>query len=409
MSLGLCQYENNKSMCAYCSKKEEYSCRCDKNTDVIWGEITGELKDQTDLQAALDKCIADILTTDTLAHTNETRLDTVAGTANESNQRSKDNLLRLDIVQGTADAAKVLADKNNNELATIKGIVNNNSAHISQNETLIKKVEATANEADALSKEDRKLIDTKSDIGHTHSQISNGSTVISTTDKKAVITAPATDIQDTDGMPIIQTRKNNIAGSEIGSLVFIGDKNHTTGKCSDIILNGDSIGDGMKLINQRVYSFDLDLTTDAVQNKKWLPYDFAFPISTMFFQYLNMGDYPDGLGEAQDLMAISGAQIHPTLRGKFWKDSQQKVAHFQHFKPWTIHFYDAIQQYDSIQYTESTPILEIEVSDDTSKYMEQINGLSDVKYLRLNNSSSTTLEWLFINSNNEQVGSFTIQ
>lgn len=254
-----------------------------------------------------------------------------------------------------------------------------------------------------------KEFDKKSDIGHTHSQISNGSTVISTTDKKAVITAPATDIQYTDGMPIIQTRKNNIAGSEIGSLVFIGDKNHTTGKCSDIILNGDSIGDGMKLINQRVYSFDLDLTTDAVQNKRWLPYDFAFPISTMFFQYLNMGDYPGGLSEAQDLMAISGAQIHPTLRGKFWKDSQQKVAHFQHFKPWTIHFYDAIQQYDSIQYTESTPILEIEVGDDTTKYMEQINGLSDVKYLRLNNSSSTTLEWLFINSGNEQVGSFTIQ
>ena len=126
----------------------------------------------------------------------------------------------------------------------------------------------------------------------------------------------------------------------------------------------------------------------------------------MFSQYLNMGDYPDGLSEAQDLMAISGAQIHPTLKGKFWKDSQQEVAHFQHFKPWTIHFYDAI---NSIQYTESTPVLEIEVGNDTAKYMEQINGLSDVKYLRLNNSSSTTIEWLFINSRNEQVGSFTIQ
>ena len=251
-----------------------------------------------------------------------------------------------------------------------------------------------------------KEFDKKSDIGHTHSQISNGSTVISTTENKAVITATATDIQDTNGMPIIQTRQNNTVGSEIGSLVFIGDKRNTSGKRSDLILNGDSIVDGMKLINQRVYSFYLDLTTEEVQDKKWLPNDFAFPISMMFSQYLNTGDYPDGLNEAQDLMAISGAQIHPTLKEKFWKDSQQKVAHFQHFKPWTIHFYDAIQQYDS---TESTPVLEIEVCNDTTKYMEQINGLSDVKYLRLNNSSSTTIEWLFINSSNEQVGSFTIQ
>lgn len=404
-----CQHEKDPRMCAYCDKKDTCDCICDKNTDVIWGEITGELKDQTDLQAALDKHTADILTVDTLAHSNEQRLDAVEGTANEANQRSKDNLTRLDRVEGTANATKVLADKNNNELATIKGIVNNNSANISQNETLIKKVEATANEADALSKEDRKLIDTKSDIGHTHSQISNGSTVISTTENKAVITAPAIDIQDTNGMPIIQTRPNNTVGSEIGSLVFMGDKRNTAGKRSDLILNGDSIGDGMKLINQRVYSFYLDLTTEEVQDKKWLPNDFAFPISMMFSQYLNTGDYPDGLNEAQDLMAISGAQIHPTLKGKFWKDSQQKVAHFQHFKPWTVHFYDAIQQYDSIQYTESTPVLEIEVGNDTTKYMEKINGLSDVKYLRLNNSSSTTIEWLFINSSNEQVGSFTIQ
>ena len=251
-----------------------------------------------------------------------------------------------------------------------------------------------------------KEFDKKSDIGHTHSQISNGSTVISTTENKAVITATATDIQDTNSIPIIQTRQNNTVGSEISSLVFIGDNRNTAGKRSDLILNGDSIGDGMKLINQRVYSFALDLTTEEVQNQKWLPNDFAFQISMIFSQYLNTGDYPDGLNEAQDLMAISGAQIHPTLKGKFWKDSQQEVAHFQHFKPWTIHFYDAI---NSIQYTESTPVLEIEVGNDTAKYMEQINGLSDVKYLRLNNNSSTTIEWLFINSSNEQVGSFTIQ
>lgn len=50
-----CPYRKDPRLCAYCDKKDTCDCRCDKNTDVIWGEITGELKDQTDLQAALDK------------------------------------------------------------------------------------------------------------------------------------------------------------------------------------------------------------------------------------------------------------------------------------------------------------------------------------------------------------------
>lgn len=70
-----CPHGKDPRMCAYCDKKDTCDCRCDKNTDVIWGEITGELKDQTDLQAALDKHTADILTVDTLAHSNEQRLD----------------------------------------------------------------------------------------------------------------------------------------------------------------------------------------------------------------------------------------------------------------------------------------------------------------------------------------------
>lgn len=102
-------------MCAYCDKKDTCDCRCDKNTDVIWGEITGELKDQTDLQAALDKHTADILTADTLAHSNEQRLDSVESTANEANQRSKDNLTRLDSVEGVANGAQALAN-NHTEL-----------------------------------------------------------------------------------------------------------------------------------------------------------------------------------------------------------------------------------------------------------------------------------------------------
>lgn len=48
-----CPHGKDPRMCAYCDKKDTCDCRCDKNTDVIWGEITGELKDQTDLYEAL--------------------------------------------------------------------------------------------------------------------------------------------------------------------------------------------------------------------------------------------------------------------------------------------------------------------------------------------------------------------
>ena len=402
MSLGLCQYENNKSMCAYCSKKEECSCRCDKNTDVIWGEITGELKDQTDLQAALDKCIADILTTDTLAHTNENRLDIVTGTANESNQRSKDNLLRLDIVQGTADAAKVLADKNNNELATIKGIVNNNSAHISQNETLIKKVEATANEADALSKEDRKLIDTKSDIGHTHSQISNGSTVISTTENKAVITALQTEINSRNGRVVWVHSGNSGSDSYINLMLENGGTVYLS-------LNGVNVGDELKLFDQMAYRFDLIIRHDDIKggNKFWLPKDFCTWIAELYNEYIHKGE-GDGYDGSKLLMTISGAQIHVAHQDRYRIDGEEDyIEHQLHFKPWTLVFYQKITEYTTSDQMRFVPILEIEVGDDASKYMEQINGLSDVKYLRIDNDN--TNNWLFINSNNEQVGSFTIQ
>lgn len=138
-----CPHGKDPRMCAYCDKKDTCDCRCDKNTDVIWGEITGELKDQTDLQAALDKHTADILTVDTLAHSNEQRLDTVEGTANEANQRSKDNMKRLDRVEGIANGAQALAN-NHTEL--------------------INKVEATA--------------DGKADKVHTHTSIGTESTSV---------------------------------------------------------------------------------------------------------------------------------------------------------------------------------------------------------------------------------------
>ncbi len=49
-----CPYGHDTRMCAYCSKKDTCSCRCDvPKCDIIWGEITGNIADQTDLSAEL--------------------------------------------------------------------------------------------------------------------------------------------------------------------------------------------------------------------------------------------------------------------------------------------------------------------------------------------------------------------
>lgn len=162
-----CPHGKDPRMCAYCDKKDTCDCRCDKNTDVIWGEITGELKDQTDLQAALDKHTADILTADTLAHSNEQRLDTVEGTANEASQRSKDNLTRLDSVEGTANATKALADVHTTRLNKVEGVANEANQRSQNNMKRLDRVEGVANGAQALANNNTILINKVEDTAGT--------------------------------------------------------------------------------------------------------------------------------------------------------------------------------------------------------------------------------------------------
>lgn len=150
MATELCPHGKDPRMCAYCDKKDTCGCRCDKNTDVIWGEITGNLADQTDLQAALDKHTADILAADTLAHNNEQRLDAVENTAEEANQRSKDNTSRLDSVEGTANATKALTDIHETRLGKVEGIANEANTRSQDNTKRLDKVEGVANGAKAL-------------------------------------------------------------------------------------------------------------------------------------------------------------------------------------------------------------------------------------------------------------------
>lgn len=142
-----CPHGKDPRMCAYCDKKDTCDCRCDKNTDVIWGEITGELKDQTDLQAALDKHTADILTVDTLAHSNEQRLDTVEGTAKTTKALADVHTTRLNNVEGVANGANIRGQDNMKRLDRVEGVANGAQALANNHTILINKVEDTAGTA----------------------------------------------------------------------------------------------------------------------------------------------------------------------------------------------------------------------------------------------------------------------
>lgn len=150
-----CPHGKDPRMCAYCDKKDTCDCRCDKNTDVIWGEITGELKDQTDLQAALDKHTADILTVDTLAHSNEQRLDSVEGTAKTTKALADVHTTRLNNVEGVANEANQRSQNNMKRLDRVEGVANGAQALANNHTELINNVEATANEAKALAGKQR--------------------------------------------------------------------------------------------------------------------------------------------------------------------------------------------------------------------------------------------------------------
>lgn len=96
---------------------------------------------------------------------NTGRLDTVQGVANEANERSKSNLTRLDSVDGTAEAAKTLAESNKALLNVVEGTANSAKALAESNQKLLSTVEGTANGAKALATECRTLIDGKANVG----------------------------------------------------------------------------------------------------------------------------------------------------------------------------------------------------------------------------------------------------
>lgn len=436
-----CPHGKDPRICAYCDKKDTCDCRCDKNTDVIWGEITGELKDQTDLQAALDKHTADILTADTLAHSNEQRLDTVEGTANEANQRSKDNLTRLDSVEGTANATKALADVHTTRLNNVEGVANGANTRSQDNMKRLDRVEGVANGAQALANSHTELlnkantaiadlieqdkshsesieeltgtcetlqddidrvdgkvnatqatVNTKAAINHTHSSISLGSASVEcvndTSAGKVKLLAPSVEARDNENNPIFSTGRYAKRGSstdEKQTIIFVGNKEYHAGDgtSAEMVLNGDIelYTTLQSLQSGKRTRFEMPMTLELILGKgKLLNGKFCDYLYNAITQYYY--DHEND-GNSEMLRMLSGENIYPVIISKYYHVGK-KTAHAQHFKPWQVEFYDEIQSYDNPEGVVSIPVIRIHIGEDFAEWLVHTGyqGLSEkVSYL----------------------------
>lgn len=428
-----CPHGKDPCVCAYCDKKDTCDCRCDKNTDVIWGEITGELKDQTDLQAALDKHTADILTADTLAHSNEQRLDTVEGTANEANQRSKDNLTRLDSVEGTANATKALADVHTTRLNNVEGVANGANIRSQDNMKRLDRVEGVANGAQALANNHTELlnkantaiadlieqdkshsesieeltgtcetlqddidrvdgkvnatqatVNTKAAINHTHSSISLGSASVEcvndtsedgTSAGKVKLLAPSVEARDNEDNPIFSTgryTKNGSTTNEKQTIIFVGNKQYQAGDgtSADIVLNGD---------------MELYATLQSLQRVKRNRFEMPMAIEQILSkgkllnekvcEYLYnaimqyYGNYDYENDGNSEALRMLSGENIYPVILSKYYHVGEKTAHAQHFKPWRVEFYDEIQSYDNPEGVVSIPVIRIHIGGDFAEWL----------------------------------------
>jgi hypothetical protein len=366
-------------MCAYCDKKDTCDCRCDKNTDVIWGEITGELKDQTDLQAALDKHTADILTVDTLAHRNEQRLDAVEGTANEANQRSKDNLTRLDSVEGTAKTTKALADVHTTRLDNVEGVANGANTRSQDNVKRLDRVEGVANGAQALANNHTELINKVEDTAGTALQTAQ----LAQTAAEAAQATADNATQIANGKAAINHTHSSIS---LGS-ASVECVNGTSGDVPspEIVLNGymELCGTLQRLENYKRTRFEMPMTIEQILSKgKLLNEKVCEYLFNAIMLYYDNYDY-EADGGSETLRMLSGENIYPIILSKYWHYGE-KTAHAQHFKPWQVEFYDEIQSYDNFEGVVSIPVIRIHIGEDFAEWFSHFNpaGISDkVSYM----------------------------
>lgn len=437
-----CPHGKDPRMCAYCDKKDTCDCRCDKNTDVIWGEITGELKDQTDLQAALDKHTADILTADTLAHNNEQRLDAVEGTANEANQRSKDNLTRLDSVEGTANATKALADVHTTRLNNVEGVANGANTRSQDNMKRLDRVEGVANGAQALAESHTELLNkantaiadlieqdkshseyieeltgtcevlqddidrvegvanSKAPNDHSHSSINqgsarvecgvNGTEISLTAEDKISLIASRIEATDNENNPIFSTGRYDKRGSstdEKQTIIFVGNKEYHAGDgtSAEIVLNGDiELYTALQELQRgKRTRFEMPITVEWILSKgKLLNEEVCDYLYNAIMQYYGIYDY-EADGGSEILRMLSGENIYPVILSKYYHVGEE-IAHAQHFKPWQVEFYDEIQSYDNPEGVVSIPVIRIHIGEDFAEWLVHTGykGLSEkVSYM----------------------------
>ena len=163
-----CPSGQDPRMCAYCAHKDTCANRCDlAKCDIVWGEISGDLADQTDLQAvlntqqtAIESVESKVTTNTTNIATNTKRLDATEGVANTAKTLASANEKRLTETEGVANNASALAKTNATRLTATEGVANTAKALADSNAKRLTSTEGVANGADALSKENRKLIST---------------------------------------------------------------------------------------------------------------------------------------------------------------------------------------------------------------------------------------------------------
>lgn len=394
-----CPHGKDPRMCAYCDKKDTCDCRCDKNTDVIWGEITGELKDQTDLQAALDKHTADILTADTLAHNNEQRLDAVEGTANEANQRSKDNMKRLDRVEGVANGAQALAESHtellNKANTAIADLIEQDKSHSEYIEELTGTCEVLQDDIDRV----EGVANSKAPNDHSHSSINqgsarvecgvNGTEISLTAEDKISLIASRIEARDNEDNPIFHTgryTKNSSTTDEKQTIIFVGNREYHAGDgtSAEIVLNGDiELCTALQELQSKRTRFEMPMTLELISGKgKLLNGKFCDYLYNAITQYYGNYDYENDDNSGM-LRMLSGENIYPVILSKYYHVGE-KTAHAQHFKPWQVEFYDEIQSYDNPEGVVSIPVIRIHIGEDFAEWLVHTGykGLSEkVSYM----------------------------
>lgn len=131
-----CPSGQDPRMCAYCDQKDTCGCTCDDTTDAIWGKISGDLADQTDLVAELDNREVEIkneITSD--ISTLQSSIDAVQSTADDAHRIGESANAIANDARDIANAAQSTAD-------TLKTSITDLQTTVAEHTTSISSIES---------------------------------------------------------------------------------------------------------------------------------------------------------------------------------------------------------------------------------------------------------------------------